>query len=186
MNTFFLVCALLGGATLLLQLVLGLAGVVDGHHFDFSHHDHPATAGLDLFSIRSLAAGVAFFGVGGLFGIWLGIGGLLAIPIGIVTGGAALAGTAAVLRGMARLESDGSVLTEEAIGETGTVYLAIPDGGRGKVHVVLRGRLAELDAVSRSGAIPTGSPVLVTDVIEGDTLVVSPTNLLREEDHDVR
>ena len=185
MDTLFLVCALLGGGTLLLQLVLGIFGIVD-HHVDFSHHDHPAAAGLDLFSVRSLAAGLAFFGVGGMFGAWLGLGAWVGIPVGLVTGGAAMLGTAAALRAMARLESDGSVLTEEAIGEAGTVYLAIPADGAGKVHLVLRGRLVELDAVSRSGAIATGSPVMVTDVIEGDTLVVSPTNLLPEEDHDVR
>jgi hypothetical protein len=184
MNTFFLVCALLGGGTLLLQLVLGIFGLVD-HHGDFGHHEGSATAGLDLFSVRALAAGLAFFGVGGMFGAWLGLGTWLGIPVGLATGAAAMTGVAATLRAMARLESDGSVLTEEAIGEAGTVYLAIPEDGRGKVHVVLRGRLAELDAVSRSGAIATGSPVMVTDVIEGDTLVVSPTNLLREEDHDV-
>lgn len=180
MNTFFLVSALLGGGTLLLQLVLGLVGIADAHGVDLSDHDHPAAAGLDLFSVRSLAAGLAFFGVGGMFGMWLGLGAVFAIPIGLLTGGGAMAGTAAVLHGMARLDSDGSVLTEEAIGEPGTVYLAIPADGRGKVHVVLRGRLVELDAVSRSGEIPTGAPVLVTDVIEGDTLVVSPTSLLRE------
>lgn len=185
MDTFFLVCALLGGGTLLLQLVLGVFGIVD-HHFDFAHHDHAASAGLDLFSVRTLAAGLAFFGVGGMFGSWLGLGAWLGLPIGLVTGGAAMVGVAATIRAMGRLESDGSVLTEEAIGESGTVYLAIPADGQGKVHVVLRGRLVELDAVSRSGAIATGSPVLVTDVIEGDTLVVSPTNLLPEADHDAR
>jgi hypothetical protein len=185
MDTFFLVCALLGGGVLLLQLVLGIFGIVDGHG-DFSHHDHPASAGLDLFSVRSLSAGLAFFGTGGMFGAWLGLGSWLGIPVGLVTGGAAMVGVAAVLRGMGRLEADGSVLTEEAIGEPATVYLMIPADGRGKVHLTLRGRLVELDAVSRSGAVATGAQVLVTDVIEGDTLVVSPTNLLPEEDHDVR
>jgi hypothetical protein len=185
MNTFFLVCALLGGGTLLLQLVLSLAGIVEGHG-DFGHHDHSASAGLDLFSVRALSAGLAFFGTGAMFGAWLGLGTWLGIPIGLITGGAAMVGVAATMRAMGRLEADGTVMTEEAIGEQGTVYLMIPADGRGKVHLTLRGRLVELDAVCRSGAVATGSQVLVTDVIEGDTLVVSPTNLLPEEDHDVR
>ncbi len=186
MNTFFLVCALLGGGVLLLQLLLGLLGVVDFHDVEVDSHDSPASDGLHLLSIRALAAGLAFAGVGGLFGVWLAGTALVAIPISLVVGYGAMRGTAAVMRAMGRLEADGTVLTEEAIGEPGTVYLAIPADGRGKVHLLLRGRLSELDAISRSGAIATGAPVLVTDVIEGDTLVVSPTNLLPEDSHDLR
>lgn len=188
MSTFFLVCALLGGTALVLQLVLSLFGVVEGHDLEGVPHDHPAADGLDLFSVRALAAGLAFFGVGGLFGLWLPLGTLAAWPIALVAGYGAMRLTATAIRAMSRLEADGTVLTEEAIGEQATVYLGIPaqGEGRGKVHLLLRGRLTELDAVSRGDAIPTGAAVMVTDVIEGDTLVVAPTTLVTEGDAHAR
>ncbi|HWA56122.1 MAG TPA: hypothetical protein VG692_02655 [Gemmatimonadales bacterium] len=187
MQSFFVVCAILGGAVLALQLVLGLLGIADLHHVELaSHHDHPAAQGLDLLSVRALAAGVAFFGVGGLFGLWLGLGGLLAVPVALVPGGLAMVGVARALRALRGLEADYTVLIEEAIGERGTVYLSIPaaQGGKGKVHLELRGRFAELPAVTLEGELPTGASVLVTDVIDDDTLVVV-RDPLQPEVHDV-
>lgn len=186
METFFLVCAALGGVVLVLQLVLSFAGIAEAHQMDLPVHlDDPAVSeGLDLLGMRALAAGFAFFGVGGLFGVWLGVGGLLALPFALVLGGGALVGTAWAVRAIRGLDQDATPLVEETIGESGEVYLAIPaaEGGVGKVHVPLRGRLAEFPAVTRGAALPTGTPVMVTDVIEGDTLVVAALTLLPEVD----
>lgn len=184
MQSLFVVSAILGGAVLTLQLVLGLLGIVDLHHLEAPHHDNPAHEGLNLLSVRALAAGLAFFGVGGLFGQWLGLGSLLAVPVGLVTGGVVMVGVARVLLGLRQLEADYTVLIEEAIGERGTVYLSIPAerSGRGKVHLELRGRFTELPAVTLQGELPTGASVVVTDVIDGDTLVVVNDPLTPEVD----
>ena len=57
MQSLFVVCAVLGGAVLVLQLVLGVLGIADAHHVELaSHHDHPASEGLNLLSVRALAA----------------------------------------------------------------------------------------------------------------------------------
>jgi hypothetical protein len=188
MQSFIVGSAVLGGLVLALQLVLGLLGIVDLHHFELSHHDSPASEGLNLLSVRALAAGVAFFGVGGLFGLWLGGGILLAIPVALLTGGVVMLGVARVLRGLHQLEADYTVLIEEAIGERGTVYLSIPaaKSGSGKVHLTLRGRFTELPAVTLQGELPTGASVVVTDVIDGDTLVVVMDPLPPEVDDVVR
>jgi hypothetical protein len=174
MQSFFVVCAVLGGAVLTLQLLLGLLGSVELHHLELTSHEHPASEGLNLLSVRALAAALAFFGVGGLFGQWLGLGGVLSLSLGVLSGGVVMLAVARVLLALRRLEADYTVLIEEAIGERGTVYLSIPGakGGKGKVHLELRGRFAELPAVTLEGELPTGVSVVVTDVIDDDTLVV--------------
>lgn len=183
MQSLFVVSAVLGGAVLTLQLVLGLLGIVELHHVEAPHHDNPAHEGLNLLSVRALSAGLAFFGVGGLFGQWLGLG-WLALLVGIAAGGLMMTLVARVLLGMRQLEADYTVLVEEAIGERGTVYLSIPgqNSGRGKVHLELRGRFTELPAVTLQGELPTGASIVVMDVIDGDTLVVVSDPLTPEVD----
>ncbi len=183
MQSLFVVSAVLGGAVLTLQLVLGLLGIVELHHVEAPHHDNPAHEGLNLLSVRALSAGLAFFGVGGLFGQWLGLG-WLALLVAIAAGGLMMTLVARVLLGMRQLEADYTVLVEEAIGERGTVYLSIPgqNSGRGKVHLELRGRFTELPAVTLQGELPTGASIVVMDVIDGDTLVVVSDPLTPEVD----
>ena len=62
-----------------------------------------------------------------------------------------------------------------AVGKQGTVYLIIPPKGKGKgkVSVVVQERLREFDAVTESKEdIPTGSQIIVKDVVHPNTLVV--------------
>jgi hypothetical protein len=148
-----------------------------------------AAEALDLRSSRALTAGLAFFGIGGLLGMQLGLSWVVAIPLAIVLGFGAQAGTAVALRGMLRLEEDRTMSLYQAVGTSGTVYLAVPSAGTGvgKVHVVVQERLVECAAVTLDDGIPTGAPVLVVDVDENrpDTLVVVRQSPLSEE-NDVR
>jgi len=177
MAAFFLTCALLGGGLLVVQLVLAALGI--GHH-DVPHDLHHAGAtheGLHLFSFRALTAGLAFFGVGGLAGLATPFGALAAIPLALVFGGAASVAVAIATRAMLKLEDDGTVHIEGAVGLSGDVYLSIPPARRGvgKIHVVLQNRLVELQAVTtHADALPTGARVLVIDVVDADTVAVVP------------
>jgi hypothetical protein len=168
----FWVCAFAGGGFILLQSLLGLIGL-DDHG-----NDHSATHagdGLNLLSLRSIAAGLTFFGLTGLTALEWGFPRVLAVPTAAVAGVGVATGVALVMRGMRRMESDGVVRVEGAIGHPATVYLSIP-GGRGapgKVHLVLQGRTVEYRAVSRD-PLPTGAAVVVVDVIDPDTLEVAP------------
>jgi hypothetical protein len=179
MSVFFLTCALLGGGLLIVQLVLGALGI--GHHdglHDLHHHgDGSAHEGLDLLSFRALSAGLAFFGLGGLAGLATPFGLLAAIPLALVSGGAAMLGVAAAMRAMLRLEDDGTLRVEGSIGLSGEVYLTVPAArsGVGKVHLVLQNRLVELQAVTtHTDALPTGARILVIDVVGPDTVDVVP------------
>lgn len=169
--TLFLACALLGGAVVLIQLVLGVLG---------ADHDLPGgdlhLDGLDLLSVRALSAGLTFFGVGGLLALQLGAFLPLALAVAAVAGTGATVGVALLLRALLRLESDGTVRIEGAVGEAGTVYLGIPGegGGMGKVTLTLQGRTVECQAVARE-PLPTGTPVVVVDVLGPDLVEVVPS-----------
>lgn len=175
MTTFFLTCAMTGLAVLILQLVLGAAGV--GHDTDAGHGDGAMHGGLDLLSVRALAAGLAAFGAGGLLGMRTPFGAAAGLVLGSILGVSAAAAVAWVMRSMLKLESDGTMVLENAIGATAHVYLGIPASraGSGKVHVLVQGRTVEVRAVTAHAApLPTGAAVIVIDVIGPDAVEVAP------------
>ncbi len=180
MQTFFVTCAILGGAILVAQLVLGLLGVIGDADHD-GHHD-ATSEGLNLLSVRALSAGAGFFGIGGMVGMSTGFGLLAAIPMALGLGLAAMIGTAIVTRWMLRMESDGSVSIHGAVGSTGTVYLAIPGDrqGTGKVLLTLQNRTVEYQAVTSKGPLPTGASILVVDVVGPDTVDVVSDPITKE------
>ena len=180
MTTFFLTCAAIGGGILVVQLLLTALGL---------DHDAPgdgsmggdAGEGLSLLSVRALSAGLAFFGIGGLAGLATGFGALVAVPLALVAGAGAAVGVALVMRSMMRLEDHGTERVEGAVGVSGRVHLTIPArrSGAGKVHLELQNRTVELSAVTRHDApLPTGSRILVVDVVGAGTVEVVPDPLL--------
>ena len=183
MTTFFLVCAALGGGVLIVQLLLGLLGVIDAGsdaHVGHGHeHVQSVSEGLDLLSVRALSAGLSFFGIGGLVGMLTPLGLLVAIPLALIAGVAAMYGTAVAMRWMLGFEDDGTVLIHGAVGATGTVYLAIPGErqGSGKVTLTLQNRIVEYQAVTSAAPLPTGAAIMVVDVVGPDTVdvVADPT-----------
>ena len=178
MITFFLACAVLGGVLLLLQLVFSLFGADHAaHHGLGDDHDTHHGEGLNLFSVRALSAGLAFFGFGGLVGFRSLGSALIAWPLAVVLGALALVGVAWGTRAMLRLEDDGTLDIQNAVGISGDVYLSIPANrtGAGKVHLTVQNRLVELQAItSNQAAIPTGSRILIVDVVGPDTVDVVP------------
>lgn len=165
---FFVACAALGGVVLVLQLVLGVVGGAD--HDGHGHLDD----GLDLMSVRSLSAATAFFGVAGAGALTSGWPLILALGVAIVSGLAAMFSVAYLMRMMRSFESDGSEKIESALGQTATVYLRIPGerAGAGKVHVPMQGRTVEFQAVTPGGELPSGSIVVVRDIVGPDTVEV--------------
>lgn len=172
MGTLFLVCAIVGGAILALQAVLGLFGLQHEIHFPALHDAEAAGDALNLLSVRALAAGALFFGLAGMLAgrSWF------ALPAAVAAGLAATVCVAMATRAMMRMESDGTVRLSRAVGATGQVYLRIPAGREapGKVHVTVQGRTVECQAVSEH-ALPSGTSVLVVDVVGPDLVEVIPS-----------
>ncbi len=184
MTSFFLTCAFLGGFVLILQILLNLLGFGAAEAGDGLHVDHAGLGeGLELLSVRSVAAGVAGFGVGGLLGESIGMPGIIALLPALVFGGGMLFGTAFLMRQLLRLESDGTIRVSTAVGAPATVYVPIPaeQRGPGKVQLALQGRTVELAAVTTSReALPSGTPVVVVSVVDAETVEVIPASTIQE------
>lgn len=185
----FLLFAIAGGALFALRLVMAFAtgaGLDDGGDADASHvgaantgdavHGHDGTADL-AFKLLSFQGMTAFFMMFGLVG--LALRRAHAMPaIGAVAGGLAAGMLAVWLIGrifvlFSRLQSSGTLNLRNAVGAEGTVYLALPAQGTGKVQVVVQGRLQVLDAASRDGQpVPTATRVRVVELRGANLLLV--------------
>ncbi|MDR0786855.1 MAG: hypothetical protein LBG44_03210 [Gemmatimonadota bacterium] len=184
MNGFFIASASLGIIVLLLQVIFSLFGVGDLHGMDGLHTGESTIGeGLELLTVRSIAAGVGFFGLAGLGSGAMGAPALLAVLAGGVAGVGAMVSTAFLMRQVMRLESDGSLCLDGAVGLAATVYLTIPPGrtGPGKVHFVRQGRTVEMGAVTPvAESLVTGASVMVVSVVDPDTVEVIPDSLIDE------
>jgi membrane protein implicated in regulation of membrane protease activity len=183
-TTLFLTCALVGGVLLLAQLVFGSLGAdhdVSAHDgaIDGALHDAASDAGsgLQLLSVRALSAAVAFFGIGGLGAGSLGADTPLVFIAAALLGTMAMFGVAASMRAMLGLQRDATLDIRNTLGKAATVYVPVPPllGGAGKVTLAVQGRTVEFQAVTPEGnVLPTGAPVVVVGIRDGDTLEVLP------------
>lgn len=205
MEHFYQVCALLGATIFLGQFVLSLVGLAGDHevsgdtggdHFDGGgdHADggghaggeahHGGTAGhesanawfIKLLSVRTVIAGLTFFGLGGLTANASGVRPLESLVIAAVCGFAALYLVGWAMRTLMRLRADGTVHIENALGQSALVYLTIPGhrAGKGKITVTVQNRTMEYEAETEHEPLPTGALVQVVAIAGPDTVEVVP------------
>lgn len=197
MEQFFLFCAIFGGAFVVVQTVMTLLGV-GGHDMDGAgstdvdldgvaddgsaedaSSDHSGSAFLHAFSVRSLSAGIAFFGLGGMIALSLDQSPAVAVVVGFVCGLIATYAVFHLMRMLSKFNQDGSVRTALAVGSTGTVYLRIPAkrAGVGKVSIVQQERILEYDAVTDADEeLKSGTPIVVVEVLAPSQLLVAKQN----------
>jgi hypothetical protein len=190
LHSIFLFLAVVGGAVVLLQGLAPLLGVgghdADGHDVGAPHHDGAtgdAASPLGAFnfrSVRAIAAGIAFTGLGGVLALRR-FDGIVSLALALLLGGATYLFVAFVMRAFARLEADHSVHPLRAVGLQAVVSLPIParEFGPGKVRLVVAGRQVEWPAVQSESALPgdtiaAGTPVQVVDAADDTTLTVVP------------
>jgi len=147
---------------------------VEGH--GHAHAHEASSSFLRMLSIRAVTAACAFFGLGGLAADSMGVSVLISLPVAIIAGLIAMYIVAWIMRVLYGLRSEGNVYIECALGSPGTVYLAIPgeDAGIGKVLVNVQDRTMEYDARSTHGPLATGTPVVVVDIVDSNTVQVEP------------
>lgn len=154
------------------------------HDFHDGHSDVP-DSGLALFTLRGI---VSFFTIGGWLGFAMvdwGAGNVLTIIIAFAGGFAALVGTAYFFKAAMKLQSDGTVLIQNAIGLVGKVYITVPPDAQpgGKVNVTVQERFSEFSAITKGHeTIKTGTPVNITGIIANDVLIVEPV-AFQEQQH---
>lgn len=192
METIYLVCAALGGTFIVGQFLLGLVGLGNDHDFahdtvdhDVGHdgghdthqeQDHGSSSIFRWLTLRTVSAALAFFGLTGLSGRRLDLEEGPTLLLALAAGAAALMLVSWLMRMLHRLNVDGTVRIERAVGSRGTVYLTIPGKreGAGKVHVSCHDRLCEYKAVTADGPLTTGAKVVVVGIVSGDTVEVAP------------
>jgi hypothetical protein len=196
METIFAVCAAVGGTLIVLQFLMTLFGLGGDHDVggdaghDFGGHDvaghdaaghHEAGHGNEsswffgIFTFKTLSAAFAFFGLTGMAtGHWE-LEPAPRVALAVAAGLAALFFVAWIMGLLAKLNLDGTLRIERAVGSRGTVYLSIPGNkaGVGKVHVSLYNRMVEYKAVTAQEALPTGAKVVVVSIIGPDTVEVA-------------
>ena len=188
LGTIYLVCAVAGGTILLIKLVLMVIGLDSGDapvlDLDFDgvlDGGGDPGGGINFLSVQSIAGFFTMFGIVGLGLLQINASSLLSL-LGALAAGAFTAWcTAMIFLTMRRLQSDGTLVIGNAIGQQGTVYLTIPDKGVGSINVTIQGAQRTLDAMSKDGLkIPTGNVVKVVGVTAGKILVVTD-NLVDSE-----
>lgn len=156
-----------------------LSGDVDvADSTDFSSDGAPSgdfSVG-QLFTLQGIMAFLCIFSWVGIICVGASLHAALSILIGFFCGFLAMFGVSKILRLSSKLAENGTVMLENTIGSTATVYVPIPALGtsHGKVMVTVQGRLTEADAVCFGETqLSTGTKVTITDV-DGDTLVCKP------------
>jgi len=175
MAAYFL-CAVFGGTFMLLQFLLAMFGL-GGDDGDFGDSTDRASA-TDVFkilSLRTVVAGIAFFGIGGLASITANMGKPMSVFIAVVSGLVAIYGIYYLYLSVARLKEDGSLSDKTLIGATGSVYVRIPaaKSGSGKVLVSQQGRTVEYEAVTAGEELKNGIPIAVVGIVSSTTVEVA-------------
>jgi hypothetical protein len=200
MEMLYLYCAAIGGALLLVQLLLSLIGfghgalehgALEGGHDAEFHVDHDGMhsgAQLDhadnqvhwfagMLSFRAITAALAVFGLVGM--------GLqrrydpprpaAAFVVALAAGFGMMYAIGWLLRSLHQLRSDGTVRSDAAVGLSGSTYLTIPANktGVGKVTVKVQDRIMEYSAMTAEQEIPTGTAVVVLRVVTPGTVEVA-------------
>ncbi|MEX0936514.1 MAG: hypothetical protein WDZ59_01550 [Pirellulales bacterium] len=189
METFYLLCAVVGGTVLVCQFLITLLGLgadadsaddisVDADHADGPHdHGHGSNWIFNVITFRTVIAAITFFGTSGMACLAAGLTLPQTLAISIVTGVAAMFAVFWLMQSMHRFNYDGTMRIDNAIGRHGTVYLSIParQQGSGKVQINLQDQLVELTAVTFAGeALKPGMQVVVVSIIGSNTVEVAP------------
>ena len=191
MEFVYLACAAVGGTLLVIQFVttvVGLGGedvdfdvganVPDDLDFGDPGGDAAVYGSTWIFAVlsfKTLVAAFTFFGLAGMAGQSAGWTNISALFVALVAGLSAMFMVHWLMQGLHKLNHDGSVRIERAVGKRGTVYVPIPPGkeGEGKVQMRLQNRIVELKAVtSQTEKLPTGASVEVVQILTPTTVEV--------------
>lgn len=160
------IAVVLGGGSLLVQMLAGGDHGDGGGALDHADGGHPDGPG--ILSTRSAIYGIFTFGlVGGL----LHIPGLVeprtALAVAIASAAAALLGVGYAFRTLDDAGASGAAGLEEVRGRRARVLVGCARGRRGKVRVLLKGHQVDVLATTDEEQIGEGTEVLITDVRGG-------------------
>lgn len=163
--------AVLSSSVFVIQLLLSFLGLATDH--DDIDLPGDGDAGFHIFTVKNFMAFFSLFGWVGLACVKGGMGPAGTVLCGAVAGSIAMAMVAALFYFTGKLGEDATFDSKTAVGSQGKVYIPIPAAraGSGKIQFNL-GSVREMDAVTAGEALPTGTPVKITAVLDGSTVVV--------------
>ena len=198
LNKVFAVFALAFSVAFVVQMIMMVLGLdVHGHDLGGADihapdvHDVGHTSGLDdgahavtltFVSVRSIMAFGTLFTWAATLYLASGVSLILAIFYSVLWGLAGLFGVSFLLNWLLRMQEIGNVPLWKAIGEEGTVYMDIPEGGTGKVRILWGSTVCFVNARSKSNKpLLAGTPVKAVGTLDARTLEVEFLEK-REED----
>lgn len=131
--------------------------------------------GFQFFTLKNLLGFFTLFGWTGLGCIDMGLSLLVTLGVSTASGLIMMSIMASIFFFMSKMTDSGTLDVKKALGRTGSVYLVVPGSraSKGKVNVEIQGRTVEMDAITdEEEAIPTGSIITVTEVVNTNLLLV--------------
>jgi len=194
---FYLGCAIVGGGLFALRAILMVVGMGGEDHDggDFGESDGSPVHDFRFISVHGVTAFMLMFGLVGFLMLRnntvmakiVGIDGVVKLvrePAGLAgkpwfvglvafaVGAATMFVIAKIFQSFRKLQSDGTIHPEHAVGAAGSVYLAIRPGEIGKVQLTVRGAMKFYDARAKDSSVTLKTGDAVKVVATGDVLVV--------------
>lgn len=174
-SLLFIIAAVLGGAILLVQLVIHLFGGAIGDNDLDLFEGGDADASFKILSLQGLSGFFTMFGLVGLALLWENhVAPLFAAAGGFAAGLITTWVMSKIFSWVKGLQSSGTMQMKDALGVSGTVYTRIQKHKPGKVTVVVRQRLLTLDACTEEeSTLEQGDRVIVQAIEDDGSLRVS-------------
>ncbi|MFP4697643.1 MAG: NfeD family protein [Eubacteriales bacterium] len=175
---FFYIIAIISTTILVIQTILNILGLDDDIDGTFDADDF-GDADFQFFSIRGIIAFFTLFGWTGALLSSTNLHGIIILLAATISGFLGMGIVAYLMRSMSKLQDSGTLNYQNAIGQTGEVYIPISPNReqKGKISLTIQGRLIEADAITdENEMLNTGTVVEVVDKITSSVLVVKKIN----------
>ncbi len=132
-----------------------------------AHSKHDSTTLFRVLTFRTVVAALVFFGLAGLAAESAELASPRPLMLALASGAAAMYSVFYLMQSLGRLRADGTERIGAAVGREALVYLSIPAAraGAGKIHLTMQNRTLEYQATTAGAALPTGTRVIVVEVV---------------------
>ncbi len=159
-----------------LQLILSFSGSDSPDDLPDAETDADHGIPFQFLTLKNLVGFFTIFSWTGIACIDSGLSNGITLLIATLAGLLMMGLMAGLFYLMMKSGADGTMKIQQAIGQTGEVYLTIPGsrGGMGKIQIKVTGSLRTLDAISDDQEpLPTGRMAKVIQIVNDNILLVT-------------
>ena len=176
LNQAFYIAAAFFSCVFLWQFIASMIGLAGGDMDFDADIDADAIESMSAFKMLSLRAILAFctlFSWAGALYLDRDYGLTPSLLYALLWGVVALVVVAGIFHMMLRLTESGTPRLATCVGKNGTVYLDIPDGGRGEIRIPVSGVMAHVKArVADGKALKMGTAIRVRRLLDSGTVEI--------------